>query len=335
MNLKEEQLYKEKNINTITAVNNTKILNEIKKINKIKIINSDIQYKEGIIEILEKDKNVDLIFLNESLIGNISLINLIKKIRTINNKIKIIIFILNINEKNQKIINQNNITYIKIKKTNSKTINEKIKILNKKQKNKTIRIFGNRGSGKTFFSIIITELLIKKFGKKVLIIDGDEWSNSITKIYLPNKGIKSFNLINKNLSIINIKECKEEKININNKIKTLKEKYDYLLFDFNKENFFKKANIEIFIIENNLLELNKIINKIKNKNNIKIILNKYNKNALSKNILEKTLNLRSKIEKIDFISNINLIIDNKVNINFLNKREKRKFISIIKNEILL
>lgn len=331
MNLKEEQLYKEKNINTITAVNNIKILNEIKKINKIKIINSDIQYKEGIIEILEKDKNVDLIFLNESLLGNISLINLIKKIRAINNKIKIIIFILNINEKNQKIINQNNITYIKIKKTNSKIISEKIETLNKKQKNKTIRIFGNRGSGKTFFSIIITELLIKKFGKKVLIIDGDEWSNSITKIYLQNKEIKSFNLINKNLSIINIKECKKEKININNKIKTLKEKYDYLLFDLNKEKFFKKANIEIFIIENNLLELN----KIKNRKNINIILNKYNKNSISKNVLKKILNSQKIIEKINYISNFNLIINKNVNVKFLNKKEKQKFINIIKNEILI
>ena len=323
MNLKEEQLYKEKKINTITAVNNIKILNEIKKINKIKIINSDIQYKEGIIEILEKDKNVDLIFLNESLLGNISLINLIKKIRAINNKIKIIIFILN------------NITYIKIKKTNSKIISEKIETLNKKQKNKTIRIFGNRGSGKTFFSIIITELLIKKFGKKVLIIDGDEWSNSITKIYLQNKEIKSFNLINKNLSIINIKECKKEKININNKIKTLKEKYDYLLFDLNKEKFFKKANIEIFIIENNLLELNKIINKIKNRKNINIILNKYNKNSISKNVLKKILNSQKIIEKINYLSNFNLIINKNVNVKFLNKKEKQKFINIIKNELLI
>ena len=60
-------------MNVIIAINNEKIFKEIKKQNKINIISNDIQYKEGIIEILEKNKNVQYIIINENLFGQIKI----------------------------------------------------------------------------------------------------------------------------------------------------------------------------------------------------------------------------------------------------------------------
>ena len=47
----------------ITALGNEKINNELKQEKNIEIIINDIQYKEGIIEILEKYQNIDYIIL--------------------------------------------------------------------------------------------------------------------------------------------------------------------------------------------------------------------------------------------------------------------------------
>ena len=79
----------------ITAIENKKINEQLKKINNIEILNSDIQYKEGILEYLEKNKKLDLIILKEILPGQINLIYLIKEIQKINKKIKIILLLKN------------------------------------------------------------------------------------------------------------------------------------------------------------------------------------------------------------------------------------------------
>ena len=43
----------------LTAINNSALNEKLKKENIAEIIGRDIQYKEGIIEILEKNKNID------------------------------------------------------------------------------------------------------------------------------------------------------------------------------------------------------------------------------------------------------------------------------------
>ena len=75
----------------ITAIGNENINNELKKEKDIEIIINDIQYKEGIIEILEKYQEVDYIILDSSLQGDITTEELIKQINIINKNIKIII----------------------------------------------------------------------------------------------------------------------------------------------------------------------------------------------------------------------------------------------------
>ena len=80
-------------MNIITAINNSKIIGELKYNKKINIISNDIQYKEGILELLEKNKNINYIIFNENLNGQIKIEELINKIKKINNKIKIIIIL--------------------------------------------------------------------------------------------------------------------------------------------------------------------------------------------------------------------------------------------------
>ena len=75
----------------ITAIGNENINNELKKEKDIEIIINDIQYKEGIIEILEKYQEVDYIILDSPLQGDITTEELIKQINIINKNIKIII----------------------------------------------------------------------------------------------------------------------------------------------------------------------------------------------------------------------------------------------------
>ena len=127
-------------MNVIIAINNEKIFKEIKKQNKINIISKDIQYKEGIIEILEKNKNVQYIIINENLFGQIKIEKLINKIKNINNKINILI-ILNKNDFNKdKYLIDNQIKFIYAENLTAEKILEII--LNK---NKIIAITGTEG----------------------------------------------------------------------------------------------------------------------------------------------------------------------------------------------
>ena len=76
----------------ITAIANPIINNELKKEKNIEVIGNDIQYKDGVIEILEKNIEVNYIILSDILIGEELLINLIRKINEINKNIKKIFY---------------------------------------------------------------------------------------------------------------------------------------------------------------------------------------------------------------------------------------------------
>ena len=83
----------------ITAINNP-IINEKLKKEKIEVIGKDIQYKEGILEILENNKEINFILIDEKLPGEIKNDELINKIKKINKNIEIILFIKKENKKN-------------------------------------------------------------------------------------------------------------------------------------------------------------------------------------------------------------------------------------------
>ena len=70
----------------ITAIENKKLLKNIKKNNNIKFIYKNIQYREAIIEILKKEKDIGIIFISEDIPGEISIEELINEIKLINKK---------------------------------------------------------------------------------------------------------------------------------------------------------------------------------------------------------------------------------------------------------
>ena len=96
----------------ITAINNPKLNEELKKEEFIEIIGKDIQYREAIIEIIEKNKDIDIIIINDNLPGEIENTKIIKQIKEINEKIKIIYILEKENIEKEKILKKENITDI-------------------------------------------------------------------------------------------------------------------------------------------------------------------------------------------------------------------------------
>ncbi len=182
----------------------------IKEIDNYKEINyKSVQYREAILEILEKEKNINLIFLDEKIPGQINIEKLIEKIKLINEKINIIFFLEKENNKKINILkklgvnniyinNKNNIENIINnlinKKTNNNVENKKVNNnfkneLNKKinnkfknklskkidnkmniKNNKIITIEGKPKSGKTTIAMLLINYLIIK-NKKILLIN--------------------------------------------------------------------------------------------------------------------------------------------------------------------
>lgn len=153
----------------LTALINKEYLNIIKNCDDIEIIGQDIQYKEGIIERLELEEEIDKIFINKKLPGKIKYNELIEKIKNKNKKIKIIL----------------------IKKRED--IEEYIE---NKGENKIIAYLGAGGVGK---STVISEIIknTSNNNKRILIIDRNKNDNSISII---------FNIKKTNEKIIKIKE---------------------------------------------------------------------------------------------------------------------------------
>ena len=198
----------------ITALGNEKIYNILKQENDIEIVVNDIQYKEGIVEVLEKYFNIDFIIINNLLQGEISLEDLIKKIIKINNNIKIILII----EKKNEEINNNGI--YKILYNNENLINQIIKIINgnkyddeiKNENNNLKKIISKKdkkiknklNSNKINF-IKINKLILNKLKIKLFNINNKKRNNNIPRIITvtgPNGAGKS--IISVNLAKIDI-----------------------------------------------------------------------------------------------------------------------------------
>lgn len=77
----------------ITALANPNVNEKLKKYDKIEVIANDIQYKEGIIELLEEHNQVDFVIISELLQGDIELKDLIEKLKVMDTNIEIIIIL--------------------------------------------------------------------------------------------------------------------------------------------------------------------------------------------------------------------------------------------------
>lgn len=117
-------------MNIITALINPKINKKLKEKTNFNIIGNDIQYQEGILEMLEKNQEINLIIISELLPGNDNFFELINKIKNKNNKIEIITIL---KEKNEQLKNQLiSKGVFDIFYDNKITIEELINLINKK-----------------------------------------------------------------------------------------------------------------------------------------------------------------------------------------------------------
>lgn len=114
----------------ITAIGDPFLNEELKKYEKYEILGPDILYQEGILEKLEKNKQIDFLILSELLPGEINLIDLISKIKEKNSKIEIIIILEEEKEELKNMLIGKGI--FNIFYNNKITIEEIIKIINKK-----------------------------------------------------------------------------------------------------------------------------------------------------------------------------------------------------------
>ena len=281
----------------ILAINNRKIEDKIfNNIDNKNIELNILQYREAILEMLGKEKEVDSIFISESLPGIISIEELIKKIKIINNKVNLFLFLEkeDINKKNKlKKLGINNI-YL-IKKINIKNIINLLNnnlIKNKKIKNK-INYF-NKNKIKYFFSKIKINKIINY--KKFKIIKNKENNNKKNKIITVEGKRKSGKTTLINLLLIYLLQ-KNKKILLINLNKKIENNYFYLF----KKYFYKKKN-NYFKINNNFDKNNIFYNsEIKIKNNL-IFLNNFNEIIKENNyydILEYFYNYY--IKKFDYI----------------------------------
>lgn len=281
----------------ITAIGNEILNKKLKKENDFEVIIEDIQYKEGIIEYLEKESNIDFLIISELLPGNIELKELIEKIKNINSNIEIIIFLENKNTELENYLYAKGIYNIFY--NNQIEIEEIIKIIN----NKNIEINNElkeikqmlleKQKNKIKDNKMILNKLINIFNKKQKYNLNEEKIISVTGTNGVGKSIFTINLAN---SLSNSK----------NKI---------LIIDFD-------------ILNNSLHTIlgikkysQKIRNKIKNNNLLKEI-----------KIEELIIKINS---KIDLVSGINLLFDSKYKIssekvkNILSKLKEKYEIIII------
>ena len=326
MNLIKKGTYYEK---IITAIGN-EILNEkLKKQNNFEVIIEDIQYKEGILELLENNTNIDYIILEDNLSGEIKTEELIVKILEKNKKIKIII-INNKKEKNnyknKNVINlfingeinlEKIINYNKIKNIENK--NNK----NEKKTKKIILFFGARKVGKTSIMIKMAYYLKEK-NYKILLIENNKFDKELFTILNKNNQNKHIIKINEKIDIMS---C--EKNLIKKELERLIENYNFILIE---SNYIKKDILEnniikkILILQSNILEIKnaeKILKKNEKEKEIKILINNYNKNSISEDIIKEIFKNNKIIGKINYnencekiINNNKIIIENNENIEF-------------------
>ena len=304
----------------LTAIGNEKINNELNKIENFKVISNDIQYKEGIIEILENMQDIDFIILNSLLPGEINLIELIKKINLLNEKIKIILFIENNNPEIDKLLSD--------KKIYKKLYNNAIEIKDLINIIKDSEIINNeelKEEIKKLKSIILENKKKNKFSHKIKSFFKDNIVNKILK----NKK-----------NIINSKSNKKDKDkNIKNKKVisiTGPPSVGKSIFSINlaKINSYENFENKILIIDADIINssihtilglpknsttINKNINLLTLNNNIKELLeknkNKYDLIIIDTGSCNELLELKKEIIEISnlslFISDTNLLEINK------------------------
>lgn len=301
----------------LTAINNPVLNEELRKKEYIEVIGKDIQYKEGIIETLENNKNkkIDIIIISEELPGTIENKKLLELIKNKNEKIKII-YILEkeniIKEKELKELNINSIYY-----NNKITIEEIINRISENEINKEEEM---KKEIEKLKKIIEKNNKINK--KKIIKIISEKINNKFKK--------REKNKIKNNKNKNNKKSKNKKIIKIIGSPKTGKTTFAIILSEK-----LRKKNKKILLIDldknkksltKKILKKNKIIKKYEDKTGKIKYIKKLNK---QKKIKRKIYNKKIKIKRKE----LKKINDNIFILNVKNKKTKNIINDIEKYEI--
>lgn len=292
-----------KKIKVLTAIGNENLNNFLKKQSDFEILENDIFYKEGILEFLEKNNDVDILILYENLAGEINIIDLINKIKIINNKINIFCILENKNEVLENLLKKENIKNIfYINEININDFVEKIK--NSKINN----------NDKLIEEINLLKSIINKKDEELVKYKNNNSQKRKLIIIIGEKNVGK-TTVTDNLKNVFFEKSKYEfkELNINNYLEIKNNAYKIIFIMERKVDKIKlcKKIIKILIEQNNI-----------NEEKINIIFNKVNNYSINKNISRKIL------KNIKIIGNIKLNNYPDYLINEKNgyKRENKKLI---------
>lgn len=294
----------------ITAIGEQKLNEELRKYDILKVVASDIQYKEGILEVLENEKDIDILIFNEEIQGEIEFEDLIDTIKLINRNIEIITIL-----KEQDIEKLN---YLK-----SKNIS-KIYLKNDLDIEKIINSILNT---KNYVNSEI-ENNIKKIEEKNLKIDNKIEQKNDEKIEISNRH---------NNNIVNLKIKKESKIKstfykIKNALKKKKIVQKIItisgiggvgksIFTANLANSYANGQNKVLIVDFDILNscIHTLFGVKKYPKNIKENLDKP---EFIQELSSEKINIKKLIvkinNKVDLISGIDIILNNnKLDMNSL------------------
>ena len=300
-----------KKIKVLTAIGNENLNNILKEQDEFEILENDIFYKEGILEFLEKNNDVDILILYENLAGEINIINLINKIKIINNEINIFFVLENKNDELEKILKKENIKNIFY--INEINVNDFI------DKIKNAKINNNE---KLIEEINLLKNIINKKDEELIKYKNSNFENKKLVILIGEKNVGKTTILNNLKNIYwreDIFEFKE--MNMNDYLEIKNETYKIIFVlerKIDKIKFSKK-------IINELIFKNKI-----SPEKINIIFNKIDNYSINKNISKSIL------KNINIIGNIKLnkypdyLINEKNNYKKENKELIKYFLKIIK-----
>ena len=124
-------------MNVITAIGNPIINEKLKNVEDVNVIGKDIQYQEGILEILDSREDIDVVIVSDILPDEYGFYNLINQIIRIKEEIEIIVFLEEKNSDIENFLNSKNI--YKIYYLNEININNFINNFNAKNNDFLIR----------------------------------------------------------------------------------------------------------------------------------------------------------------------------------------------------
>ncbi len=326
----------------LTAIGNPMLNQKIKELENYEVLLDDIESDEELLEILEREENVEILFLCKNIIVHYSMENLIQMIRKLQENLFIVLF--NADNSEEIVKEDENLKFYHTLDLDLVDFEKNLPAVKvtpiQNYSSRIIAISGAGGIGKSTFSTFLAQNVENK-NLKTLLVDFDLDENHIKTILKLKKNPESKGSIknmivnvNKNLDVLyNLKNIFPDKEDVNffmlQKIMNeLKKEYQLIVIDtssnvendYTKRIFYHSQKI-IFLVEPNILGIKKARNmleviendwKIANEK-INIVLNKTNMYEISENIIAELFPDMKIIGKMKYLDSYNLMINRNIN----------------------